>query len=100
MSLGQHSLPPARYQPHPLSPSIQTINQEETKSSGKESYFQKIISYRFGARTQNIALRKIDLESRPKICSVKINRLRTRRKNPTENKSYRTAGTHKRESST
>ena len=33
--LSQHPLPPARHQPHPLTPSTQTIIQEETKGSEK-----------------------------------------------------------------
>ena len=43
---------------------------------------------------------KVDLEPCPKRGSDKIYSLRTRRKNTRENKSYRTAWTHKREPST
>ena len=43
---------------------------------------------------------KVDLEPCPKRGSDKIYSLRPRRKNTRENKSYRTAWTHKREPST
>ena len=94
------STPPARHQPHPLIPSAQTINQEDTKNPGKRSNSQQILSYCLGQRTQNPGLREVDLEPSPKRGSDKINRLRGRRKNTTENKRYRTAWTHKHELST
>ena len=89
-----------RHQPHPLIPSAETINQEETKNPEKRSNSQQILSYCLGQRTQNPGLREVDLESSPKRGSDKINRLRGRRKNTTENNRYRTAWTHKQELST
>ena len=53
-----------------------------------------------GLRTQNPGLREVDLEPSPKRGSDKIHSLRPRTTNTTENKSYRTAWTHKREPST
>ena len=49
------------------------------------------MSYCLGLCTQRPGLREVDLEPSPKRVSDKINRLRPRRKNRTENKSYRTA---------
>ena len=56
-----------------------------------------MILYCLGLHTQNPGLTEVDLEPNPKRGSDKINRLRLRRKNTAENKSYRTAWTHKRE---
>ena len=70
------------------------------KKSEKRSNTQQIVSYCLGLRTQNPGLREVDLEPSPKRGSDKINSLRPRRKNTTENKSYHTACTHKREPST
>ena len=49
--------------------------------------------------TQNPGLREVELEPSTKRSSDKINRLRPRRKNTTENKLYRKAWTHKGEPS-
>ena len=78
--LSQHPLPPARHQPHPLTPSTQTIIQEETKDSEKRPNSQQIVSYCLGLHTQNPGLREVDFEHSPKRGSDKINRLRPRRK--------------------
>ena len=75
----------------PLTPSAKTIIQEETKSPEKKSNSQQIVSYCLGLHTENPGLREVDLEPRLKRSSDKINRRRPRRKNTTENKSYRTA---------
>ena len=99
-TLSQHPLSPARHQPHPLTPSAQTIIQEETKSLEKRSNSQQIVLYCPGIHTQNPRLREVDLEPSSNRGSDKINRLRPRRKNITENKLYCTACTHKREPST
>ena len=53
--------------------------------------------YCLGLHTQNPGLREVDLEPSPKRSSDKINRLRPRRKNTTENKSYCTARINKQE---
>ena len=74
--------------------------QEETKNSEKRSNSQQIESYCLGLHTQNPGPREVDLEPSPKRGGGKINRLRPRRKNTTENKSYHTAWTHKKEPST
>ena len=34
--MSQHPLPPVRHQPHPLTRSTQTFNQEETKNPEKD----------------------------------------------------------------
>ena len=70
------------------------------KNLERRSSSQQIKSYCLGPPTQNPGLREVDLEPSLKRGSDKINRLRPRRKNTTENKSYRTAWTHKREPST
>ena len=36
-ALSQHSLPPARHQLHPLNPSVQSVNHEETKKILKKA---------------------------------------------------------------
>ena len=56
----------------------------------KRSNTQQIVSYCLGLRTQNPGLREVDLEPSPKRGSDKINSLRPRRKNTTENKLYHT----------
>ena len=99
-SFSQHALPPARHQPDPLTPSAQTTIQEETKNPGKRSSSPQIVSYCLELRTQNPVLKKVNLEPSPKRDSDKINRPRPRRKNTTENKSYRRVWTHKRKPST
>ena len=98
--MGEHHLPPARHQPHPLIPSFQTINQKEAKNSEKRTNFHEIVSYWLGVHTQNPGLRQVDLEPSPKRVSDKINGLNLRRKNTTEKKSYCTAWTYKQELST
>ena len=98
--MGEHLLPPARHQPHPLIPSSQTINQEEAKNYEKRTNFHEIVSYCLGVHRQNPGLRQVDLEPSPKRVSDKINRLNLRRKNTTEKKSYCTAWTYKQEPST
>ena len=94
--LSQHSLPPARHQPYSLTSSDQTFNQEETKNPETRSNSQQIVLYYLGLCRQNPGLREVDLEPNPKRSSDKFNRLRLRRKNTTENKSYCTAWAHKR----
>ena len=99
----QHPLPPARHQPYPLTPSAQTIIHEEIKNFWKKTKLltcQQVVLNSPGLCTQNPGLREVDLEPSPKRGSDKINRLRPRRKNTTENKSYCTAWTHKWEPST
>ena len=93
-SLSKHPLPPARHQPHPLTPSAQTIIQEETKSPEKRTNPQQTVSYCLGLHTQNPGLREVDVEHSPKRDSDNVNRLRPRRNNTTENL-YCTAWTHK-----
>ena len=44
-SMSQHHLPPPRHQPHLLIPSVQTINQEKSKSLEMRSNFQHIELY-------------------------------------------------------
>ena len=44
--------------------------------------------YYLGIHKQNLGLRKVDLEPSPTRGSDKINRVRLRKKNITENKSY------------
>ena len=83
----QHPLPPARHQPYPLTPTAQTIIEEETKNPEKRSNSQQIISYCFGLCAQNPGLREVHLKPSPKRGSDKINRLRQGRKNTTENSS-------------
>ena len=61
----------------------------------KRSNSQQIVLYCLGIRTQKPGLREADLEPSPKRGSDKTNRLRQRRKNTPENKSYRTAWAHK-----
>ena len=95
--MGQHPLPPARHQPHPLTPSDKTVNKEETKNPEKRSNSQQIGLDCLALYTQNPGLREVDLEPRPKIGRDKIKRLILRRKNTTENKLHCTAWTHKQE---
>ena len=54
----------------------------------KKSNSQQIVLHCLGIRTQNPGLKDVDLELSPKRGSDKINRLRPRRKNTTENMSY------------
>ena len=61
--LSQHPLTPARHQPHPLNPSAQTINQEETKNPGKRSNSQQIVLCCLSLRRPNPGLREVDLNS-------------------------------------
>ena len=56
---------------------------------------QQIISYFLDPRTQNLGLREVDLEHRPKRGRDKINMLKKRRKTKKKKKkSYHTAWTH------
>ena len=59
-------LPPARYQPHPLTPSTQTINQEGTRNPENRSNSQHIVSYCFRLHRKNQGLREVDLEPSPR----------------------------------
>ena len=77
----------ARHQPHPLITFTQTIIYEETKIPEKRSSFQQMVWYCLGLHTQNPKLREVELEPSTKRVSDKTNRLRTGRKNTTENKS-------------
>ena len=81
--------------------SIRPNNQpRRNKNLEKRSNSQQIKSYCLDLSTQNPGLREVGLELSPKRGSDKINRIKSRRKNTTENKSYRTTWTHKREPST
>ena len=73
LALQSASLPSARYQPHLLVPSAQTINQEKGKNPKMRSNFQQIVSYCLGLYTQNPGLREVTLEVGPKRGSDKIN---------------------------
>ena len=53
------SLPPARYQPHLLIPSAQTINQTKAKNPEMRFNSQQIVSYWLGLRTQNPVLKEV-----------------------------------------
>ena len=92
--LSQHSLPPARHQPHLLIPSVQTIDQKKAKNPEMRFNSQQIVLYCLGLCTQNTGLREVDLELSPKRDSDKINMLKWGTKTAEENKSYRTAWTH------
>ena len=83
-----------------LTSSAQRIIHENIKNPERRSNFQQIVSYCLGLPTHNPGLRVVDLEASPKRGSGKINRLRPRTKNTTENKLYHTAWTQKREPST
>ena len=48
-------------------------------------YSQMIILYLLLLPTENTGLKDVDLKSKPKGCSGKINKLRSRSKNTTEN---------------
>ena len=71
-------------------------SKKKQKKPEKRSNSQQILSYCLGLCTQNPALREVDFEPCPKRGSDKINKLRPRGKNTTENKLYRTTWTHKR----
>ena len=66
----------------------------------KRSNSQQIVSCCLDLPTQNPGLREVELEPDPIRYSEKINKLKPKRKNTTENKLYRTAWTHKGEPST
>ena len=53
-----------------------------------------MVSYCLGLRTQNPGLREVDLQSRPRRGTDKVNMLQPRRKNITRNKLYLTTWTH------
>ena len=73
----QYPLPPARHQPHLLTPSAQTINQaKKTKNPEIRSDSQQIVSYCLGLRTQNPGLKEVDLEPSPMRGSDKIKMLK------------------------
>ena len=78
--MSQHSLPPARHQPHLLIPSTQTFNQKKPTNPEMRFNSQKIILYCLGLRTQNPGLREVGLEPSPKGGSDKINILKQDRK--------------------
>ena len=65
----------------------------------KRSSSQPIVLFCLGLPTHNPELREVGFECNPKRGSNKINRLKPRRKNTTEKKSYCTAWTYKREPS-
>ena len=50
--LNQHPPPPARHQPHPLTPSTQTIIQEETKNPAKKT-LSLCNNFSFGALSKH-----------------------------------------------
>ena len=91
--LSQHSLPPSRHMPDSLISYMETTNQNETKDHEKTSDFQQILLFCLDLCTQNPVLREVGLKLSQKRGSDKINMLRQRRKNATENKSYGTAWT-------
>ena len=66
--------PPARQQPYPLTPSAQTIIQEEKKILKKDQTSTNHVLLPYPA------LREIDLEPSPMIGSDKINRVRPEEK--------------------
>lgn len=72
---------------------METTNQNETKDHEKRSDFQQILLFCLDLCTQNPVLREVGLKLSQKRGSDKINMLRQRRKNATENKSYGTAWT-------
>ena len=84
---------------HWLYPPKQSFRKKQ-KIVKKRSTSHQIASYCLGLHPQNPVLREVDLEPSHKRGSDKISRLRSRRKNTTENKSYPTAWTHKREPNT
>ena len=94
----QHPLLLGRQQPHPLSPSIQTINQDEAENPKKWSTPNKSYSTALGLCPQSLGFREVGLEPSPKRDSD--NMLRQGKKTATENKSYRTTWTHIGEPST
>ena len=94
----QHPLLLGRQQPHPLSPSIQTINQDEAENPKKWSTPNKSYSTVLGLCPQSLGFREAGLEPSPKRDSD--NMLRQGKKTATENKSYRTTWTHIGEPST
>ena len=65
-ALIEHSLPPARRQPHLLIPSAQTINKEKEKNPEMRPNSQQIVLYCLGLHTQNSGLSGVDLETNPK----------------------------------
>ena len=82
-------LPPERHQPHPLTPLAQTAIQEVTKKKKKLKKDELSTNHIIlpCPTTQNTGLKEVDLEPKPKGSSGKINRLRPRSKNATENSS-------------
>ena len=83
--LSQRPLPPARHQPHPLTPSTQTIVQEVKKK--KEKKKDQLSANHIilpSPATQNTGLKEVDLEPKPKGSSDKINKLRPKSQNTTE----------------
>ena len=81
--LSQRPLPPARHQPHPLTPSTQTIVQEVKEKKKDQLSANHIILP--SPATQNTGLKEVDLEPKPKGSSDKINKLRPKSQNTTEN---------------
>ena len=79
-----------------IHPPKQTSKKKQ-KILKKRSNSQQIVSYCLGLCTQNSGLRQVDLELSPKRGRDKINRLRPRRNNTTENESYQTAWIHRQE---
>ena len=78
--LSQRPLPPARHQPHLLTPSTQTIVQEVKKKKKEKDHI--ILP---SPATQNTGLKEVDLEPKPKGSSDNINKLRPKSENTTEN---------------
>ena len=74
--MSQHTLPPARHEPHLLIPSAQTINQKKAKNPEMRFKSQHIVSYCLGLHTQNPGLRQVDFEPSAKRGSDKINILK------------------------
>ena len=78
----QHPLPPARHQPHSLTPYPQKSSKKKQEIWKKRSNSQQIkLYYCLGLCIQSPELRQVDLDLSHKRGSEKINRLRPRRKN-------------------
>ena len=69
-------LPSATHQPHLLTPSAQTINQEKAQNPEMRSKSQQILLYCLRLHTKNPGLRKVELEHSLKRASYEINMLK------------------------
>ena len=79
--------------PNPC-PSLKTKTTNKKQKIRKISNYQQMVLYCLGLRTQNPGLREVDLQSRPRRGTDKVNMLQPRRKNITRNKLYLTTWTH------